>query len=444
MRLSVPLAFKFPDPDEIRCVPQHTRKIDYVVRPIASQQPITRGRLLLQPDLDLADYTVTAVLDWLEVGFVTEGRHQAQNIATKLNDHLAAAGHRGDCQLRGVERKWGHVGHCFLLRINDATPAKVALACRHLAAHYQLRVLGCGAPLVVTGVEVAVDLYPDHARLEPEEATLARWRMSDILSRHIRVHPRLVTTDDDLPRFKDEEGSPVRKLVITSQPPPVRAQRLLGPAAFKLPGAALTLGNHRQPTVDSTFYVGAEASPLMLRLQDKTADSHERRHGQKGRTPLPAERRRSRIEVRAMLTDLTEERLAACRGLAELGHADPQWACKITTLSDLQSANFEALRRGFFDFVLPTVPASDGDEGNAPDKAQWNVFARSGAYGLDLYQSAQHQVALVERLRTPEGCKGRSPRLGSKGHNRAYFELHERVRKALDRLSRQWRRFEVP
>lgn len=179
----------------------------------------------------------------------------------------------------------------------------------------------------------------------------------------------------------------------------------------------------------------------MLSLQDKIGDSHA---GQPGRSPLPPEKRRARIELRAMLTQLTEQRLASCKGLAELRDVDPDWPCGIATLSDLKRANFEALRRGFFDFVLPTLPAGGGEDGAAPDQTQWSVFSRSGAYGLDLCHRALHEMGMAERRRKPRGHRGRSLRLGPKGYNVSCQGLHERMRQPLSRLSRAWARFDLP
>ncbi len=110
-------------------IPAHGCRLDYHCHAAASRQARLQGRLALDPDVDLADYTMQAVIDWIELGFVTEDRHQSLNIGGHINKTLAKAGWRKDSHVHGVERKDGYLGQVFLVRVNDPTPEKIRRVC---------------------------------------------------------------------------------------------------------------------------------------------------------------------------------------------------------------------------------------------------------------------------------------------------------------------------
>lgn len=418
----VSLDFEKGDPAEQCLVPAHVRRLDYHCHAAASRQARLQGRLALEPDVDLADYTMQAVIDWIELGFVTADRHQSLNIGGHINKTLAKAGWREDSHVHGVERKDGYLGQVFLVRVNDPTPEKIRRVCSAIQSFCRLRPRADGRSFVITGIEVAVDIRPALKDPEPEERVRARWRMSELLRKHLAVRPGLLTTERDLPRvtFEDAQARRTKKILEPRKEMPGQAPQSLD---LRLRLASQAHGKHVKPPLDGTFYVGADDAPVMLRLQDKTADSHG---AGKGRVLLADADRRSRIEVRAWLPRPDEARLLASRGLKEITGKETGWRCPLETLEDLRDAKFEALRRPFFDFAIPTVPAVAGKRGAKPDPEQWAVFERSGVFGLDLYQRARATKSL-----------------GAKGYNEAYTELNERARKALVHLSKRWRGVEL-
>ena len=413
----VSLDFEKGDPAEQCLVPAHVRRLDYHCHAAASRQARLQGRLALEPDVDLADYTMQAVIDWIELGFVTADRHQSLNIGGHINKTLAKTGWREDSHVHGVERKDGYLGQVFLVRVNDPTPEKIRRVCSAIQSFCRLRRRADGRRFVITGIEVAVDIRLALKDPEPEDRVRARWRMSELLRKHLAVRPGFLSTDRDLPRvtFEDAQARRTKKILEPRKEMPGQAPQSLD---LRLRLAAQAHGKHVKPPLDGTFYVGADDAPVMLRLQDKTADSHG---AGKGRVLLADADRRSRIEVRAWLPRPDEAGLLASRGLAEITGHKTGWRCPLETLEDLRDAKFEALRKPFFDFAIPTVPAVEGTKGLEPDQGQWEVFSRSGVFGLDLYQ---------RRLEKRD--------LGRKGYGQAFQQLNERMRQALVHLSGSW------
>ncbi|WP_371039463.1 hypothetical protein, partial [Rhodosalinus sp. FB01] len=231
---------------------------------------------------------------------------------------------------------------------------------------------------MITGIEVAVDIRPALKDPEPEERVLARCRMSELLRKHLAVRPDLLTTDRDLPRvtFEDARARRTKKILEPRKEMPGQAPRALD---LRLQLGAQARGKHVKPPLDGTFHVGADDATVMLRLQDKTADSHGAGNG---RVLLADADRRSRIEVRAWLPRPDEAGLLMSGGLKEICGEETGWRCPLETLEDLRHVKFEALRKPFFDFAIPTVSAVEEAKGPEPNPKQWELFRRSGVFEL--------------------------------------------------------------
>lgn len=444
---SVPVHFESGDADELRAVPTSLLNLDYSCSKAPEGQTVTRERVLLQPDIDFADYRFRAEIDWIELGFATDRAHQAMNICNKVNRELASAGFRDDSYVSGIERKPGYSGQHFLVRINAPTPLKLHFACMALRNNYAVQPYFEGDSFLVMGVEIAVDIYPDLDELDPWDRILALWKMSEVLRKHLYVNPFFLEDPRDHPRvFYRRNGSDkTAKLIERRRVLPRSEAELLGSKARNLESLALVPDNHFKPPLDGTVYVGAKEKPFLLRLQDKINDSH----GQSGsgRTLLEANMRRSRIEVRVEQSVSSPYELETCNGLhfPKRDNHDEWRAVVLRGVSDLHRFDFEWLRRLFFDFRLPTLKPGDRGKRLSLDPDEATIFKASGCFGLGQAHRGMRELERRQHRRKGYGKKGRPPRaLGPKGHMVAFETMNERTRKALLRLSSEWQTFDWP
>ncbi|WP_139188591.1 hypothetical protein [Aliiruegeria lutimaris] len=376
-------------------------EINYYSMPYSGKQPINEGRLEVWPDIELCDYTFSAVVDWIRISFDTTSRHKASNI------HRWASAVVDLEQTLFVQRLDGEdwrAGHEFTLQLQNPTPSGLERLCAALETKYKID----RQAIRIDGIEVSLDIYPKSGSDED------RRRMTEVLRHHVIVPELFWNTPGAQPRcaFGDIFEVKIPKPVVLGSTGKHRdksnaaAHDALTPEHFRdLDAAAF----QPQP-VDGTFYFGRKGDVAMVRIQDKVTDKRTGNHAQK----LEQHRKRSRIEV-------TLDRFV----MRELG---------VEFEVDIRNLPFDHLVSGVFATTIPTLSAA----GETPDAEELPVFAKGGVLGLDRYQRAKH---IQDQIEAGAGRGSRRPSaLGIKGHGVAWAEFRKRSRKALKRLETQWGR----
>ena len=392
----------------------------------ASVQPVLRDRSVLHPDIDLNKYHCRAVLDWVEFRFDTLGIHQSINIqryATKtLRDHGASS----SVFVWGRNRKIRYTGSQFILRVQQPEPRALLILCKALNQKY-LAGVGSIAQWQIAGMEVSVDFFvKDQPGLSADTKTLLRWRMSDLLRRHLKPQAVLTEQERCYPRFFSEATGKGSAVFLVEIKKPKALGRAYGEIA-KLGLSPSVLGplqlsSHHQAPVDRTSYIGAKEFPVMLRVMDKTTD--QRNPDEDNVVDLEEKDRRSRVEV-TLQSDGENVGGAAAVG--------------IETIGDLFSFGFQGIRKPIFEFFLPTFNAED-EMAVLPfpvKVTEHKVFERSGVYGLDRTHRSIQEINLA-RYRKGE-IPDKPQALGTKGRLLSYTELNGKVDRALRKLSKDWK-----
>ena len=405
--------------------------IQYAIAPYqasqnASIQPVLRDRLALQPDIDLNQYHCRAVLDWVELRLDTTGKHQSVNIqrfaAKVLGDH----GSSSSVFVWGSGRKVRYIGSQFILRVQQPEPCVLIPLCKQL---YQKYLPGaCSiAELQIAGMEVSVDfVVKGQQRLSPDTRNLLRWRMTELLRRHLKPHEVLTEEERCYPRFySDATGKGSAVFFVETKKPKAFGNAYTEIMKLGLPMSVLGplhRSSHNQAPVDTTSYIGEKNCPVMLRVMDKTTD---RRHPDKEDVEqLPEQERRSRVEV-TLQSDGDNVGGAAAVG--------------VETIEDLFSFQFQKIRKPIFEFFLPTFNTGDemADLPFSVKVTERGVFERSGVYGLDRTHRSIQQIRMA-RYRKRE-ITDKPKALGSKGRLLSYVELNGKVDRALRKLSKDWK-----
>lgn len=63
-KLNVPIVCN--DTRDVSRINEKDRALGYKAEPASENQVVTRGRILVRPDIDLNDYRCRAVFDWIE------------------------------------------------------------------------------------------------------------------------------------------------------------------------------------------------------------------------------------------------------------------------------------------------------------------------------------------------------------------------------------------
>ena len=332
---------------------------------------LLRDRLVATPRIDLNDYRAEAVIDWVELKAQAPGYHQAINIQRRLARILSDDGDGCSVFVSGPDRRRGHKGSQFILRIQQPTRRALALVCRDLISHYSVDVSRL-RDLPLAGMEISVDFYPKPgAGVSADDLEERRWLMTDVLRRHLRVQAALTELDRCAPRgFTDDYGITSATFAVSERLTGTLAGLRLATSRYGLDDAAiaaLALASHNAAVVDHTYYVGEADGPIMFRIMDKVTDRRDPVAGTAD--DLPLEERRSRIEV-ALQGDWE-----ACGGHGAAG---------FKTVGDLIDRPFNAIRTWAFEFYRPTfgqVTMKD-DLGLRAVADETSVFHNSGVYGL--------------------------------------------------------------
>lgn len=397
----------------------------YVPSKGAAVQPVLRDRLIVEPDVDLNDYRCSAEIDWIDIGLETTNRHQALNVQQFAIRALTSLGSDSGVYVSGPDGLPHYIGSAFTLRIQQPQPRALigllkAMVRKYVPGQDSIR------NLPVWGIEVSVDFYvKDQLTRNLDAQNLMRWRMTDLLRRHLRPKDILTENEDCFPRyFRNQNGRGtaiyfVGRRGAQSGPTAAQLMRLGLPSELQQP---LRLGNHNKAPIDTTSYIGAKEFPVMLRVMDKRTDRRDPNAGSV--VNLPSDQWRSRVEV-TLRTETGTVGVPAALGLA--------------TIADLKGFDFKDLRKLVFEFFLPTFSREDplSELPFSVNVTEEDVFARSGVYGLDQLHRSVEQI-LAARFRKNE-ITAKPVKLGAKGRLVSYTALNNKVDRALRSMSRHWR-----
>ncbi|APE42448.1 hypothetical protein BOO69_02705 [Sulfitobacter alexandrii] len=404
--------------------------LHYSVRPYAPSkgaavQPVLRDRLIVEPDVNLNDYRCYAEIDWIEIVLETTSVHQAVNVHRFASKALADMGSETSIYVSGPDGRSHYIGSAFTLRIQQPKPRTLtgllkALVKKYVPGQTFIR------NLPVSGIEVSVDFYvKERATRNLDAQNLWRWRMTDLLRRHLKPKDILTENEDCFPRhFSNQNGRATATYTVgrrgaQSGPRAAQLMRLGLPQELQQP---LRLGNHNKAPIDTTSYIGAKEFPVMLRVMDKRTDRRDPNAGSV--VNLPSDQWRSRVEV-TLRTETGTVGVPAALGLA--------------TIANLKGFDFKDLRKLVFEFFLPTFSPEDplGELPFSVNLTEEDVFARSGVYGLDRMHRSVEQI-LAARFRRSE-IAAKPVKLGAKGRLVSYTALNNKVDRALRSMSRRWR-----
>jgi hypothetical protein len=177
--------------------------------------------------------------------------------------------------------------------------------------------------------------------------------------------------------------------------------------------------------IDCTLQVGEKGVGAGWRVMDKTTDKRTNDDHE----PLPAEKRRARVEV-TLNKDELRKKEPGKKGL------------ELVALNDLDGFRFERLRARYFSFYLPTVSVRDADKPASWFQTELNAryvdrFLRLGVMGLRDWESRAYQAVKASRKTMAREKRATLPLLRRRGKTGTLVEfgvLNERVRGALRSL----------
>ena len=427
-RFDVPLLFvekpTWPallDPPSLQYTP-----FAYEPAPGRNPQPLLKDRFILKPGIDLNSYRCRAVIDWIEIQLDTAGVHQARNVQSAAARILSDVGSASSVFVTGLDRRPGHTGSHFILRIQQPQPQVLLAFCKKIVAKYDPDRKSV-QDMPVTGVEVSVDFYvKNNYALSEEAQNLLRWQMTEVLQRHLKPGRALTEREGNHPRFFAEinRKASSRPTVGRMSTKATSKQRVeivrLGLHEDAL--TPLRIGAHSQAPIDTTYYIGKKSSAVMLRVMDKITDQRDSATNTAVRLS-PADCR-SRIEVTF---------------LKDAGEVGGPAAVGIETLADLFGYTFKPTRKLVFEFFYPTVSISD-DVSDLPfpvNITELEVFKRSGVYGLDRVHRSIAEIRVGQYLKREVSQRPR--RIGTKGKTVSFIDLNRMVDRALVSLSKAWK-----
>jgi hypothetical protein len=369
--------------------------LSYVETDPEKTQPRVLGRHALMPALSLKSYRVSAAIDWIQVHVVLD---RVTHVAKLRSVLKAAIGE--SLRVDSVNGDRHHRDAAWLIKFQDPERFRTAKAIDALRREFGL----VGEP-ELEAIEVSVDFYPK----VPTDA--ARHQMVGVLQRHLLVPEVPATAERGLPRMLTKKGAG-------------------GVVWLHTDGAFNEDEQKRDPRttemyIDCTLQVGEKGVGAGWRVMDKTTDkrtddTHE---------PLPAEKRRARVEVTLNKDELRKKE----PGKKELG---------LVALSDLEGFRFEMLKARYFPFFLPTVRVRGTDK-----PARWiqteldaryvDRFLRLGVMGLRAWERRAYVTVKASRKTMARDKRATLPplrRLGQTGTLVEFGTLNERVRGALRSL----------
>ncbi|MFD1912273.1 hypothetical protein [Halodurantibacterium flavum] len=369
------------------------------VVPLKKVQARFKDRYALQPDIDLAQYRVKAVVDWVELHFQFHKQTQFQHVQAALARTLSATPY-----IKALDKGPGGVSSRFSARFQDPPSlAAISSACAMLG-----KKIGFMMPPAIVGLEVSIDAYPRSGK------DVDRTRMTAVFQRTFFTERDYWTDARDRLRFVTSvNGATTAHRVLPEDKAGRLSDRLLDPTHITKP-----FGN-------TTVYLGANDNDVSFRIQNKIAD---RRNASTGTmVPLPQDKKRARIEVTLRGNELA--------GL------------KLDHLQNFRTFRFARLQGRYFRFLLPSFRSSEhpskavGAAMERLEQIRASVFAMGGmlALGLMDVKRQTYRKSLLhdlKRLLRQRGRTYRTPRTGVGGTSDyvAYEELNRAVSEALRKL----------
>lgn len=338
----------------------------------------------LEPDVDLSEYRVEAVIDWINLRVSLKAPTQFRYIKEAIR-HTGAEG----VFVRPLERKRES---CRVFRITIQHPSRRTTIERAIGAVHSTFAVEA---ISVVGLEVSLDLYPR----TPDR--LKRHKLLAVVQRHLWVDPAILASRGALRQIWESPDDPddYRTLIV--------------------PASTNRVWNFGT----ATTYAGRKGGPIAFRIQDKVTDRRrrDRKTGKWLFDRLAEEDHRVRVEV-----TLTGE------GLEESGYGD---------LESVLRGEFQCLKK-LFRFVLPSVPVGSSPIfGDFPARQTWRKFQSGGvcilrrmevekeAYQLDVRRGRERALKLP---------RSRKALTGEMGPLTRYVGLDDMIRQALRNLSARW------
>jgi len=269
--------------------------------------------------------------------------------------------------------------------------------------------MGIDGEVEVHEMEVSVDFTP----VVPDDAQ--RMLLVGVLTRHFLPGRDIISSKKDWPRFTWGEGkSRTKGIFIKVKGRPERHSLLYTDCDWT-------------PYPDATVYFGAKGAVSSWRIMDKVIDRQNKSKG--SWTDLPPDRRRVRIEVTLLASELRKR--------------------NIVTFEDLKRFKFTTLQKSCFRFMLPTfADTSTMDAGrrkvvkDTREEERRKRFLAAGVVGLKAMDDAWAASRAVQRKdmravfrRNGKMLKTERVAGGSMQTLVAYEKLNDRVAMALRKLT---------
>jgi|GEM_PF-3217514 len=371
-------------------------RISFNEMPAPGRQRRLQGRVMLVPDVDLTKFKTRAVIDWLDIRFKTLRNTQPKWVLKAVDK---AIGKR--CFTQPLD---GKAGHEFRMRFQEPDMAVVQKAIDAIRAD-----MGIDGEVEVHEMEVSLDFIP----VVPDDAQ--RMLLVGVLTRHFLPGRDIISSKKDWPRFTWGEGDTCTGgmfLKIKNRP-----GRL----------SLLFTDHDRKPFSDATVYFGAKGAVSSWRVMDKVIDRQNK--SKRSWIDLPPDRRRVRIEVTLLASELRKR--------------------DIVTFEDLKRFKFTTLQKSCFRFMLPTfADTSTMDAGrrkavkDTREAERRKRFMAAGVVGLKAMDDAWADSRAVQRKdmravfrRNEKTLKTERVAYGPMQTLVAYEKLNDRVAMALRKLT---------
>lgn len=235
---------------KVLSVPLHAIKsrsdfgqLNYVRVPVTKIQRRLAGRVMLEPDIELGDFSCRAVIDFIVVEV-----HLARRTHFQWLRQLAGP---SNCHAKPVDKDPSGIADRFFVRIQEPNVGDVRGFCERLQAKFGLR----GQPRIAE-IEFSVDLTP----ASPDASERAKLFMA--LTRHFLPTRDVLGVLKDRPRFTFARG---RKSTIQV----IRRDRHFPKTDDH---HRISDASGRMPFVDACYYVGARNADSAWRIMDKVVD----------------------------------------------------------------------------------------------------------------------------------------------------------------------------
>lgn len=376
--------------------------LDYELIELENTQKRLAGRKALKPKIRLADYTTSAVIDWIDIRVLLNRKTQFQWLQGDIEKILNKIAYVAN----SLENK-NAPDDVFYIRFQEPDIVKLRSVMAVIKTKY-----GLALDPLISGIEISVDFYPKTV------SVLDRAKMVRVLTNHLMSKRDVITEHRDRPRSVWGKFRGEYQMVLAGNPnfsENANTQLLID-----------TEWDHA-PYADATFVIGAQEADVRWRIMDKVIDTQNRSAGTY--EVLKEEEKRARIEVTLTGEELDELKLQTFDNLAEL--------------------NFSSLQGRYFRFQLATLSGRVVHRTKwrqaitvARDRQRLEKFHKGGGIGVKAMDVARtemqnkipkatildmHHKGFKVPLRNRTG-------IGAAGTFVAYEELNERVLTALRSL----------